>query len=82
MEHGTPIMFPVDEDFDIGDDTRTGVSMLKYRYDVPFPFNGAIEKLTFNLQPALLTAGPDKPVVEEDGQQLLNIADSVDGVEN
>jgi hypothetical protein len=82
MEHGTPIMFPVDEDFDIGDDTRTGVSMLKYRYDVPFPFTGTIDKLTFNLKPVLLTSEPNKTVVEEDGKQLLNIADSVDGKEN
>jgi arylsulfatase A-like enzyme len=82
MEHGTPIMFPVDEAFDVGDDTRTGVSMLKYRYDVPFPFTGKIDKLTFNLKPASLTAEPDKPLIEEDGKQLLNIADSVDTKEN
>jgi hypothetical protein len=30
----------------------------------------------------LLTAEPNKPVVEEDGKLLLNIADSVDGKEN
>ncbi len=52
MEHGTPITFPEDETFDIGQDTRTGVAMLKYRYDVPFKFTGAINKLTFKLQPA------------------------------
>jgi arylsulfatase A-like enzyme len=51
MEHGTPITFPEDESFDIGQDTRTGVAMLEYRYDVPFKFTGKINKLTFNLEP-------------------------------
>jgi len=52
LEHGTPITFPEDETFDIGQDTRTGVAMLEYRYDVPFKFTGKINKLTFNLAPA------------------------------
>ena len=51
MEHGTPITFPEDESFDVGQDTRTGVAMLKYRYDVPFKFTGKINKLTFKLEP-------------------------------
>ena len=51
MEHTTPITFPEDETFDIGQDTRTGVAMLEYRYDVPFKFTGKIDKLTFNLEP-------------------------------
>jgi arylsulfatase A-like enzyme len=51
MEHGTPVTFPEDESFDIGQDTRTGVAMLEYRYDVPFKFTGKINKLTFNLTP-------------------------------
>ena len=55
MEHTTPITFPEDESFDIGQDTRTGVALLKYRYDPPFKFTGAIDKLTFNLGPAQLT---------------------------
>ena len=37
--------------FDIGQDTRTGVAMLEYRYDVPFKFTGKINKLTFKLEP-------------------------------
>lgn len=49
LEHGTPITFPEDEDFDIGEDTRTGVALVEYRYDVPFNFTGKIHKLTFNL---------------------------------
>ena len=51
MEHGTPITFPEDETFDIGQDTRTGVAMLEYRYDPPFKFTGKINKLTFKLEP-------------------------------
>jgi arylsulfatase len=51
MEHGTPITFPEDETFDIGEDTRSGVAMLEYRYEVPFKFTGKIDKLTFKLEP-------------------------------
>src|SRR5208337_1821208 len=56
MEHTTPITFPEDETFDIGQDTRTGVAMLEYRYDVPFKFTGKINKVTFKLGPEKLTA--------------------------
>jgi hypothetical protein len=58
IEHGTPITFPEDESFDVGQDTRTGVAMLEYRYDVPFKFTGKINKLTFNLEPGP-EAGPE-----------------------
>ncbi len=51
VDHTTPITFPEDETFDIGQDTRTGVAMLEYRYDVPFRFTGKINKLTFKLEP-------------------------------
>ena len=51
MEHGTPITFPEDETFDIGQDTRTGVALLEYRYDSPFKFTGTIDKVTFKLEP-------------------------------
>jgi arylsulfatase A-like enzyme len=60
MEHGTPITFPEDESFDIGQDTRTGVAMLEYRYDVPFKFTGKINKLTFNLESAPKVASEPK----------------------
>jgi arylsulfatase len=52
MEHTTPVTFPEDESFDVGQDTRTGVAMLQYRYDPPFKFTGKINKLTFKLEPA------------------------------
>ena len=51
MEHTTPITFPEDETFDIGQDTRTPLAFIEYRYDVPFKFTGKINKLTFNLEP-------------------------------
>ena len=51
MEHTTPITFPEDETFDIGQDTRTGVALLRHRYDPPFKFTGKINKLTFKLEP-------------------------------
>ena len=51
MEHTTPTTFPEDETFDVGEDTRTGVALIEYRYDVPFKFTGKIDKLTFKLGP-------------------------------
>jgi arylsulfatase len=51
MEHTTPVTFPEDETFDVGQDTRTGVALVEYRYDVPFKFTGKITRLTFNLAP-------------------------------
>jgi arylsulfatase A-like enzyme len=50
LEHTTPVTFPEDETFDVGQDTRTGVAMVEYRYDVPFKFTGKINKLTFKLE--------------------------------
>ena len=31
LEHTTPITFPEDETFDVGQDTRTGIALLEYR---------------------------------------------------
>jgi arylsulfatase A-like enzyme len=41
-----------DETFDVGIDTRTSVN--EHDYQVPFAFNGTINKLTFNLGPPQL----------------------------
>ena len=46
-----PITFPEDESFDVGLDTRTGVALVEYRYDIPFKFTGKIDELTFKLEP-------------------------------
>jgi hypothetical protein len=51
MEHTIPITLPEDETFDVGQDTRTGVALLEYRYDPPFKFSGKINKVTFKLEP-------------------------------
>jgi arylsulfatase len=51
IEHTMPVTFPEDESFDVGQDTRTGVALLEYRYDPPFKFTGKINKLTFKLEP-------------------------------
>ena len=48
----------IDETFDIGVDTRTGVDD---SYTLPFRFTGTIDKLTFKLGPSQLarrTRGP------------------------
>jgi arylsulfatase len=71
MEHTTPITFPEDETFDIGQDTRSGVALLEYRYDSPFAFTGTINKLTFNLEPDQVTA-------EERGQMEKTVANARD----
>ena len=60
LEHSTPVMFPEDETFDVGLDTRTGVAMLEYRYDVPFRFTGKIDKLTYDLGPSQYTEADRK----------------------
>ena len=64
MEHGTPITFPEDENFDIGQDTRTGVAMIEYRYECPFKFTGKINKVTFELGTEQLTAEDHKNLPE------------------
>ena len=48
-----PFLIPGDETFDIGVDTRTPVNDKDYQ--VPFRFNGKIDKLTFNLGPSQLS---------------------------
>jgi arylsulfatase A-like enzyme len=47
-----------DETFDVGVDTRTSVN--EKDYQVPFAFNGTIDKLTVNLGPPQLTAADQK----------------------
>lgn len=59
MDHTIPVTFPEDETFDVGEDTRTGVALLEYRYEVPFKFTGKIDKLTFKLEPE--QKAPEKP---------------------
>ena len=48
-----PVIMNFDETFDLGIDTRTGVD--DNDYQVPFRFNGKIDKLTLKLGPPQLT---------------------------
>ena len=45
-----PFTMPLDETFDVGVDTRTGVDNTDY--SVPFRFTGKLEKLTLNIGPS------------------------------
>src|SRR5512135_1652383 len=61
MEHTIPFLMSLDESFDIGLDTRTGVDE---SYKLPFKFTGTIDKVTYNLKPEQLTA-EHRAVMEE-----------------
>jgi hypothetical protein len=58
MPRTIPFLMPVDETFDVGVDTRTSVN--EQDYQVPFAFNGTINKLTFNLGPSQLAPEEQK----------------------
>jgi hypothetical protein len=53
IPHTIPFLTVGDETFDVGADTRTPVDDKDYQ--VPFRFNGKIDKLTFKLGPIQLT---------------------------
>jgi arylsulfatase A-like enzyme len=53
MEHTIPFLMSLDESFDIGMDTRTGVDD---SYELPFRFTGTIDKLTYKIGPEQLAA--------------------------
>jgi arylsulfatase len=61
IAHTIPLMMTIDETFDVGVDTRTGVDN---SYELPFRFTGTIDKLTFKLGPEQLTAA-DRKAAEE-----------------
>ncbi len=64
-----PFLLPADETFDIGSDTRTPVN--DQDYQVPFRFNGTINKLTFNL-------GPIQLAEEDQGKMQEAVANAGD----
>jgi hypothetical protein len=79
IPHTVAILLPGDETFDIGVDTRTSVNDKVYQ--VPFRFNGKINKLTFNLKPAQLAEEDERKTQEawpgretEDGQAAVGRA--------
>jgi arylsulfatase len=57
IPHTIPILMSIDESFDIGSDTRTGVDD---SYTLPFRFTGTIDKLTYKLGPDQMTAADKK----------------------
>ena len=58
IPHTIPFLMSIDETFDVGIDTRTPVD--DNDYQVPFAFNGTINKLTISLKPAPMTAEQQK----------------------
>ena len=48
----------IDESFDVGVDLRTGVN--DQDYQVPFPFTGTLDKLTYKLEAPSLSAEDQK----------------------
>ena len=61
IKHTIPLMMTIDETFDIGVDTRTGVDD---SYELPFRFTGTIDKLTFKLGPSQLAAADQQAAAE------------------
>ena len=61
IAHTIPMLMSIDETFDIGSDTRTGVDD---SYKLPFRFTGTIDKLTFKLGPKQMTAAEQRAIEE------------------
>jgi hypothetical protein len=59
IPHSIGFLMAIDESFDIGSDTRTGVDD---SYKLPFQFTGKIDKLTFNLGPSQMTENEQKAI--------------------
>ena len=57
IAHTIPMLMSIDESFDIGSDTRTGVDD---SYKLPFKFTGTIDKLTYKLGPNQMAAADAK----------------------
>ena len=62
VPHTIPFLIAIDETFDVGVDTRTGVD--DNDYQVPFRFTGKLAKLTFKLGPTQLTSA-DHAIIQE-----------------
>jgi arylsulfatase A-like enzyme len=63
MPRTIPLLVPFFESFDVGVDTRTPVNGKDYQ--VPFRFNGKLDKLTFKLGPVRLSALEQKIIREK-----------------
>jgi len=58
IPHTIPFLMTIDESFDVGVDLRTGVN--DQDYQVPFPFTGTLDKLTYKLEAPSLSAEDQK----------------------
>jgi arylsulfatase len=61
LAHTIPLLLTIDETFDVGIDTRTGVDD---SYQLPFRFTGTINKLTVKLGPSQLSAEDQRAAAE------------------
>jgi arylsulfatase A-like enzyme len=61
IAHTIPLLMSIDETFDVGLDTGTGVDE---SYKLPFKFTGTIDQVTFKLGPSQMSAA-DKKAAEE-----------------
>ena len=59
IPHTIPMLMAIDESFDIGSDTRSGVDD---SYKLPFHFTGTIDKLTYKLGPNQMTAAEKRAI--------------------
>jgi arylsulfatase A-like enzyme len=62
IPHTVPALMTIDESFDVGVDTRTGVDDKDYHS--PFRFTGKLNKLTVKLEPAKRAADDEKAKAE------------------
>jgi arylsulfatase len=67
VPHTVPFIFGVDESFDVGSDTGTPVDDKDYQ--VPFAFNGTLNKLTIKLEPAQLSPADQKKAQDKSGKK-------------
>ena len=62
IPHTVPALMTIDESFDVGVDTRTGVDDKDYQ--PPFRFTGKLDKLTIKLEPAKMAVQDEKARAE------------------
>jgi arylsulfatase len=62
IPHTVPALLTIDESFDVGVDTRTGVDDKDYQ--PPFRFTGKLDKLTIKLGPSQMMAEEQKAAAE------------------
>src|SRR4029077_2429539 len=62
VPHTIPALMTIDESFDVGVDTRTGVDDKDYK--PPFRFTGKLDKLTIKLGPNQMMAADQKAKAE------------------